>query len=68
MQRRLCDCDPPTIHHALLHCKLSRAVKFKSFILKIRFLQTAAFLFVQLAWKSSLLKFYLLSAGKIANF
>ena len=45
MQRRLCDCDPPTIHHALLYCKLSRAVKFKSFILKIQFLQTVAFYF-----------------------
>ena len=34
MQRRLCDCDPPTIHHASLNCKLSHAVKFKIFILK----------------------------------
>ena len=39
--------DPPTIPHASLSCKLSRAEKFKSFILKIRFLQTEAFLFVQ---------------------
>ena len=30
-------CDPPTIHHALLNCKLSCAVKFKSLILKIWF-------------------------------
>ena len=32
MQRRLRDFDPPTIHHALPNCKLSRAVKFKSYI------------------------------------
>ena len=31
------------IHHASLSCKLSRAVKFKSFILKTRFLQTVGF-------------------------
>ena len=47
VQPRLYDCDPPTIHHASLSCKLSRGVKFKSFIQKIRFLQTAAFLFVK---------------------
>ena len=46
VQRRLCDCDPPTIHHASLNCKLSRSVKFKSFILKILFLQTLDFLLV----------------------
>ena len=40
----LLDCDPPTICQASLNCKL---VKFKSFILKIQFLQTLAFLFVQ---------------------
>ena len=48
MQPRLHDCDPPTIHHASQSCKLSRAMKFKSFIPKVKiwFLQTAAFLFV----------------------
>ena len=40
------DCNLPTIHHASLNCKISGAVKFKSFILKIKFLQTLAFLFV----------------------
>ena len=47
MQQQLWDCDPPSIHHTSpLNVKLSCAVKFKSFILKIRFLQTVAFLFV----------------------
>ena len=60
--------QPPTIHHASPSCKLTGAVKFKSFILKIPFLQTAAFLLFKLAWKSSLIKSYLLSAGKIVDF
>ena len=64
MQPRLYDCDLPTIHHASLSCKLLRAVNLKSFILKIRQL---SFLF-KLAWKSSLIGFYLLSAGKFVNF
>ena len=42
----LMTCNLHTIHHTSLSCKLSCAVKFKSFILKIRFLQMAAFLFV----------------------
>ena len=29
-------CDTLTIHHASLNCKLSRAVKFKSFILRVQ--------------------------------
>ena len=33
VQPWLYDCDPPTIHHASLSCKLSSAVKLKSFIL-----------------------------------
>ena len=68
VQPQLYDCDPPTIHHASLSCKLSRAVKLKRFILKIRFLQTAAFFLFKMAWKSSLITFYLLSAVKIVDF
>ena len=39
-------CDLSTIDDASLNCKLSRAVKFKSFTSKIRFLQKVACLFV----------------------
>ena len=59
MQRRLCDCDPPTIHRASLNCKLSLAVKFKSFILKIRFLQTVS----NFDYVLPFLTFYLSLAG-----
>ena len=48
-----------------LYFKLSRAVKFKSFIQKIWFL---LFYLFKLAWKSTLIKFYLFSAGKIVDF
>ena len=60
--------DPPTIHHASLSCKLPRAVKFKSIIQKIRFLQTAAFFCLNWLENQVLIKFYLLSAGKTADF
>ena len=32
VQPRLYDFDPPTIHHASLSCKLSRAVKFEALL------------------------------------
>ena len=63
-------CDPPTIHCTSLSCKLSRAVKFKSFILKIQFFKRQLFFLFRLAWKSILIKFYLLFsllACKIAD-
>ena len=60
-------CDPPTIHHETLNCKLSRAVKFKSFNFKIRFLQKVAFTFVKTGLEIILIKFYLPLAGKIVD-
>ena len=66
VQQRLCDCDPLTIHHSLLNCNLSHAVKFKSFIFKIQFLQPYLFCCC-LNWLGNQFRLSFTLAGKIVD-